>query len=225
MATTKVDVGALKAALVQAANALFQAGVMQASGHGNLSAKIDDNTMVITAIGSLRGLKTDDLAVVTFDGKVIDGKLDPVAAEIVPMHACVYQTNARAGGVIHTHSPNLTAFALANKPLPAAYEAMVRFGMVDPVPVAAWAPRGSAEAVANIVAAMKVNPTSPAVILGNHGLLAFAVDPLATARIVIIIEEAAGMTLGARCLGGEKPLPDDALARERAHMARFGSVS
>ena len=61
-------------------------------------------------------------------------------------------------------------------------------------------------------------------LLGNHGLLAFAADPVATARLVVILEEAAQMTLAARRLGGEQPFPPGALAAERAHMARFGSL-
>ena len=78
--------------------------------------------------------------------------------------------------------------------------------------------------MANIVAQLRASPTVPAVLLGNHGLLAFAADPVATARLVVILEEAAQMTLAARRLGGEQPFPPGALEAERAHMARFESL-
>jgi L-fuculose-phosphate aldolase len=215
----------LRAQLVQAAELLFKSGVMQASGHGNMSARLDGDRMVLTRRGgTIPGMTSDDLVEVTFDGQALGGELYPDAREIVGWHSGVYRERADVGAVIHTHSPHSTGFALANEPLPCAYEALLRFGVTDAIPVAGWAPRGSPESVANIVAQLREYPTVPAVLLGNHGLLAFAADPVATARLVIIMEEAAQMTLAARRLGGERPFPPGALEAERAHMARFGSL-
>ena len=64
---------------------------------------------------------------------------------------------------------------------------------------------------------------APAVLLGNHGLLAFGHDALAAAQLIVIMEEAAALLLDADALGGAKPFPADALEREREHMRRFGS--
>jgi L-fuculose-phosphate aldolase len=215
----------LRAQLVQAAEVLFKSGVMQASGHGNMSARLDGDRMLLTrSSGTIQGMTSDDFVEVTFDGQVRGGDMDPAAREIVGMHSGVYRERPNVGVVIHTHSPHSTGFALANEPLPCAYEALLRFGVTDAIPVAGWAPRGSPESVANIVAQLRDYPTVPAVLLGNHGLLAFAADPVATARLVIIMEEAAQMTLAARRLGGEKPFPPGALEAERAHMERFGSL-
>lgn len=209
--------------MVEAAGLLFATGVMQASGHGNLSCRLGDDRMLLTGSGSIRGLRPDQLVVVTFDGQVIEGEMDATNAEIVAMHAGVYRARSSAGAVIHTHSPNATSFALAHLPLPCAYEGLLRMGLAEPVPVAAWGPRGSEASVRNIVDQLQAHPAVTAVLLANHGLLAFADDPVAAARLVIAMEEAATMTLGARHLGGEQGFPTDALAREREHMARFGS--
>lgn len=103
------------------------------------------------------------------------------------------------------------------------YEAFLRFGIVEDIPVAEWAPRGSAEAVANIVAQLREHPAVPAVLLGNHGLLAFAPTAATAAQLIVIMEEAAEMLLDAGALGGAKPFPADALERERRHMREFGS--
>jgi L-fuculose-phosphate aldolase len=215
----------LRAQLVQAAEVLFKSGVMQASGHGNMSARLDGDRMLLTRrSGTIQGMTSDDFVEVTFDGQVRGGDMDPAAREIVGMHGGVYRERPNVGVVIHTHSPHATGFALAHEPLPCAYEALLRFGVTDAIPVAGWAPRGSPESVANIVAQLRDYPTVPAVLLGNHGLLACAADPVATARLVIILEEAAQMTLAARRLGGEKPFPPGALEAERAHMERFGSL-
>jgi L-ribulose-5-phosphate 4-epimerase len=214
-----------RAELVQAAEMLFTSGVLQASGHGNMSARLEGERMLLTRRGgTIRGMTSDDLVEVTFDGQALGGELDPDAREIVGWHRGVYRERADVGAVIHTHPPHVTGFALANESLPCAYEALLRFGVTDAIPVAGWAPRGSPEHVANIVAQLREHATVPAVLLGNHGLLAFAADPVATAGLVIILEEAAQMTLAARRLGGEKPFPPGALETERAHMTHFGSL-
>ena len=219
-----MDAGELRRRLVQAAETLFKSGVMQASGHGNMSARLDGDRMLLTRGGNIGGMTVEDFAEVTFDGEAVGGGLPPGTREIVGMHACVYRERPNVGAVIHTHSPHATGFALANEPLPCAYEALLRFGVVGAIPVAGWAPRGSPESVANIVGCLREAPDTPAVLLGNHGLLAFAADPVATARLVVIMEEAAQMTIAARRLGGEKPFPPGALEAERAHMARHGSL-
>jgi L-fuculose-phosphate aldolase len=103
------------------------------------------------------------------------------------------------------------------------YEAFLRFGITEDIPVAEWAPRGSAESVSNIVDQLELHPTVPAVLLANHGLLAFGKDPRSTAQLIVIMEEAAELTMRARQLGGEKAFPEGALEQERRHMQRFGS--
>ncbi len=211
--------------LVQAVRMLFQSGVMSHSGHGNMSFRLaEEGQMLLTPGGIISNLTPDQLAVVTFDGEVIRGNLEPVTREIAGMHSCVYRARKDVNAVIHTHSPHVTSFALANKPLPCAYEALLRFGVTEDIPVVEWAPRGSQESVANIVKQIEMHPTVPAVLLGNHGLLAFGQDALYATMVIISMEEAAEMTLEARMLGGEKALPADALERERRHMQQHGSV-
>ena len=213
--------GQLRTMIVQAVELLFSSGVMQASGHGNLSARLDGERMLLTSSGRIQGMSADDLAVVTFDGQVERGELPPTTAEIVAMHSEVYRLRDDVRAIIHTHSPHATMFALAHQPLPAAYEALLRFGVTDAIPVAAWGPRGSRESVTNILDQIRQHPHTPAVLLANHGLLAWGSDPLAAAQVVIAMEEGAQMTLGARELGGEQGFPEGALEQERAHMARF----
>ena len=214
----------LRQMLVRAVETLFATAVMQHSGHGNLSARLDGDRILLTNKGVIKGLTVDDLAVVSLDGEVLEGRMDPASREIIRMHTGVYQTREEVGAVIHTHSPHATAFALAHEPLPCVYEALLRHGVADAIPVAAWAPRGSEESVRNIVAELEAHPDAPGVLLANHGLLGFGRDPLQAAGIVVAMEETAVMTLHARALGGAKPFPPGALEREREHMRRFGSV-
>jgi L-fuculose-phosphate aldolase len=171
----------------------------------------------------VRDLRPDQLATVSVQGEVLDGELGPENAEIVAMHSIIYKARADVGAIIHTHSPSATAFALANKELPCRAEPLLRFGQAEPVPVVAWGPRGSDVSVRGIADAMDRHPTTSAVLLANHGLLAFAADPIATARLVVAIEEAAEAELAAATIGGAVDFPAGALDAVRASMARVRS--
>ena len=210
--------------LVEAARRLHEAGVLSHSGHGNMSARLPGpGLMLLTSVSHLANLREEQLVVVTLDGEVVEGTLDPTTREIVGMHSCVYQARSGVQAVIHTHSPRATSFALAHQPLPCAYEAFLRFGITEDVPVAAWAPRGSREAVNFIVEELDRHPSCSALLLANHGLLAFSDDPLSAAQLVIIMEEGAQLTLDAGTIGGVQPFPPGAVEQEREHMRQFGS--
>ncbi len=176
--------------------------------------------MLLTSSGTVRGLTPEHLAVVSFDGTVTEGELEPVTKEIVSMHTTVYRARPETGAVIHTHSPHVTGFALANEALPCRYEALLRFGQTDVVPVVPWAPRGSRESTEGIAEAVRDHPHTHAVLLGNHGLLAFAADAATTASLVVAIEEAAEAEQRAKAFGGARDFPPSAWEKARASMAR-----
>jgi L-ribulose-5-phosphate 4-epimerase len=88
------------------------------------------------------------------------------------------------------------------------------------VPVVPWGPRGSEVSVRGIAQTLAERPTTNAVLLANHGVLAFGSDPIATARLIIAMEEAAEAELAAAALGGAVDFPADALAQVRASMHR-----
>ena len=219
------DTHSLRMQLVEAIERLLQAGVMSHSQHGNMSVRLPGTGHMLLASTGLHGHQSpEDIPIVTFDGEIVEGGMDPVTREITGMHACVYRERPNVSCVMHTHSPNVTSFALAHQPLPCAYEALLRFGVTVDIPVAAWAPRGSRESVTNIVEQLQRYPDAPAVLLGNHGLLAFGRDPFSTTFLIISLEEAAELTLNARKLGGEQAFPAGALEKEREHMRQFGSL-
>lgn len=206
--------------LVQAVRTLFEAGVMSHAGHANVSVRVGEDRMLLTSSGMVRGLTPEQLAVVSFDGTVTEGALEPVTREIVSMHTAVYRARPETGAVIHTHSPYVTGFALANAVLPCRYEALLRFGQTDAVPVVPWAPRGSRESTEGIAEAVHAHPNSHAVLLGNHGLLAFAADAATTAALVIAIEEAAEAEERAQAFGGADDFPPSAWQEVRESMTR-----
>ncbi len=200
----------LRQAVVDAAAYLVSSGAMSLSHHGNYSVRVPDTgTFLLTGGGTFDNMTPDQLALVDFDGNLVEGELDAANAEIVHMHACVYKERPEAGSVVHTHSPYSTSFAIAGRPIEPVYEAMVRFGMMDGVPVARYGPRGSPQAINYIVDALRSRERIRSVLLANHGLLAFGPNPAMASRIVLAMEEAAQMSIGAMALGGPQPIPSD----------------
>lgn len=208
--------------VAEACASLVRSGVLSASGHGNFSARLDGGRMVLTGKGMSAAPEPGELALVRLDGVVEEGQVAPSVAEIVGMHAAIYRERPDAGAVVHTHSPSVTAFALAHVPLPCRYEALLRHGQTGAVPVAPWGPRGSRASVDAIVRALADAPATLAVLLANHGLLAFGPDPAGAAALVVTLEEAAGAELAAARLGGAREFPPGAAESVRRSMSAAG---
>ncbi|MBD2104848.1 class II aldolase/adducin family protein [Leptolyngbya sp. FACHB-261] len=185
---------------------LFSAGVLSPSGHGNISTRLQKDQVRIL----LKDLVSDDLAVLQLTGEIDCGELSAETHHIIPMHTVVYQTRPEVGAVVHSHSPYASVFALAHMPLPCYYESLLHFGQVEDIPVAAWGPRGSKASIQGIADALERQPATQAVLLANHGVLAFGPDVLSAVNLLITIEEAAAATLKARALGGARPFPEGA---------------
>ncbi|HLF78368.1 MAG TPA: class II aldolase/adducin family protein, partial [Dehalococcoidia bacterium] len=163
-----------KKEIIEATQQIVRSGIMTKSLHGNISMRIpDEDAFLLTAGGSLASMAPENIALFRLDGTLIEGTVMPVGAEIIQMHGIVYRTRPEFQSVVHTHSPYATGFAVAGVPIPPAYEAMVRNGMVDGIPVAGYGPRGSDESVRNIETQLKTYDGIKAVLLENHGVLAF----------------------------------------------------
>jgi L-ribulose-5-phosphate 4-epimerase len=209
-------------AILTSAELLVRSGVLSHSNHGNSSVRLPDgHSMLITGVSSLMNQSPETLAVLDLDGNVLEGNLASTSAEIVSMHAVVYRLKPDVGAVIHTHSPMVSTYAMAHQPMPIHYEGLLRQGVSEDVPVAAWGPRGSRESVSNIEDTLRAHPDASAVLLANHGLLAFGRDQSRAAHLIISLEEAAEMMLRAAALGGSKPFPPGALQQVREHMRAF----
>lgn len=216
----------LRQAVVDSANFLVRVGAISMSHHGNFSVRVPGtDTILLTATSSFDNLKPENLALLDLDGKLVEGEINPTNAEIVHMHAVVYKERPQTGAVVHTHSTYATSFALASKALGCSYEALVRQDMTDGVPLAKYAPRGSIESIENIAGALRATAKTKAVLLENHGVLAFGADPAAAARANLIVEEAAQMAIFAEVLGGAKPIAPELLQAtvgRRDEFARAG---
>jgi len=213
-----------KKEVIEASKQIVQSGIMTKSLHGNVSLKLpDQDAFLLTAGGSLASMQPENIALFRLDGSLIEGTVMPVGAEIVQMHGIVYRLRPEVQSVIHTHSPFATGFAVAGKAIPGAYEALVRNGMVDGVPLAKYGPRGSDQSVNNIAEVLREHQGIKGLLLENHGVLAFADSLGGAVRANVTIEEAAEICLYAYGLGGPKPIPAHMIEATNARAASFAA--
>lgn len=179
---------------------------------GNISARVaGTDLMVIKPSGiGYDQLTTDAMVVCDLSGAVVDGRFSP--SSDTAAHAYVYRHLPGVGGVVHTHSPYATAWAVRGEPVPCVLTGMAdEFG--GEIPIGPFARIGDDEIGRGVVATLRGH-RSPAVLMRNHGV--FAVGPTARAAVkaAVMCEDAARTVYLARTLGPLTPLdqPDiDAL--------------
>jgi L-fuculose-phosphate aldolase len=172
---------------------------------GNLSVRLDDDVLLCTRSGAMKGaLDIKDLVLCDLSGEVIEGNGYPTSE--LRMHAMAYKVRRDVGAVIHAHPPTATAFAAASQPLDCISlpELVVLLGPIALVP---YAPPGTDELAQELG---KYLPTHHGFLLENHGALSVGKDLRQACQRMDLIEQNARVTLAVRQIG--KPFQ---LAREQ----------
>ncbi|MGI8665128.1 MAG: class II aldolase/adducin family protein [Jatrophihabitans sp.] len=202
------DIAGLVDEMLAAARQLGIRSVLSASGHGNISIRRSGTEeMLYTAVSNLRELTPAGIARIGLDGTLLAGTLSPLSAGGARMHAAVYQARPDLGCVVHTHSPFATAYAVAGRPIGCWAEPLSIFGMAAGIPVVPYGFRGSPAALEPLRRAV-AQPDVRAVLLQNHGVLAFAGTAADAVHVSTLVEEAAQLGIYASSLGGPLLLPD-----------------
>jgi L-fuculose-phosphate aldolase len=176
-----------------------------ANHEGNATALTADGRLLATPGGaSLGDVREGDLLLLDRFGRKVSGAGEPFAE--LPMHLAVFRGRPDVGAVVHAHPPVATAFACAGLPVEARFlpEFIVEIGGI--VPLVPFALPGS-EALAQGLADF-LEPFD-AVLLANHGVLAWGPDLATALRRIEHVEAAATILRDARALGGAQPLPDE----------------
>lgn len=209
--------------VVDVASRVVASGAISVNGHGNVSLRVPgSDEMYFTAAPSLRNHPVSAVVRVGLDGSLREGDLPPIQGAVVAMHTAMYADRPDVGCVLHTHSPYATAYAVAQRPIDCWVEALAMFGLPQGVPVAGYGPRGSAEAIAQIRAA--VQPGVPAVLLANHGVLIFHRTPDLAIMTGGIVEEAAQAGINAGAIGGPVEIPEQMRAAALQRAMAFDSA-
>jgi L-fuculose-phosphate aldolase len=179
----------------------WQKGFFSATD-GNLSLRLKKNRLLITPAGRSKALlEPEDLVEMDLEGGPSQGE-GQASAEL-ELHLAVYQELPQVRAVVHAHPPLATAFSLAGReldlsPLP---EAMVVLGRAPTVPYATPGSRDLVRAVKPFLS------QGHALLLANHGTLAYGPDLESAWARTEKLESAAQALYAATAWGGARPLP------------------
>lgn len=160
---------------------------MVAGTSGNVSAIDRETGLVYITPSNLdySVMKLEDIMVIDLDGTVLDGPHKPSSEW--NLHVELYKALPRAGGVVHTHSPYATSFAVVGRPIPIILVEMLPFLGGD-VPVAGFGFPGTPEVG---IQAARVMHNRNAALLQSHGVVAVGQTPQQAYLRAVYAEDAA----------------------------------
>jgi L-fuculose-phosphate aldolase len=189
-----------RALIVQLGCMLHQRGYV-AGMDGNLSVRLDDDRVLATPTAMSKGsMRPSDLVIVDLEGRRLAGKRE-VSSEI-GMHLLIYKLRPDIRGIVHAHPPTATGFAAAGMALdrPLICEVVIGLGSI---PIARYGTPGTpelAEALEPLI------PQYDALLMSNHGVVAYAGDLPHAYMKMETVEHFAQIALVTHLLGRQQPL-------------------
>lgn len=169
---------------------------------GNVSARLPNGNIMITASGVLKGYMTPDQIIeCDSEGNSLDGR--KVTTEI-KMHVGIYKTRPDAGAVVHGHPIHAVAFSLAGISLAGCVipEIIVTMGSI---PTAPYGTPSTTNLFDNLAPYVQ---HGDAVIMERHGVVCLGSDLFDAYKKMEMVEHTAKITHAARTMGGDvTPLP------------------
>jgi len=102
-----------KQKLVDAILMLERAGVIDFNGHFSWRVPGRDHLLINSGKSVRSALSTDDIVMIDFDGKLIEG--DAVPPMEFPIHAEIYRKRPDVNSVVHTHPVWSTLFSMTGR--------------------------------------------------------------------------------------------------------------
>lgn len=197
----------LREEIVLVGKLLYERGLIVATD-GNISARLDDNRILITPSGLCKGLMTpDQLIVIDMAGRKI-GPDTPANKNLKPtseitMHLEAFKQRPDVLAVVHAHPPHAIALSIANISLADCMlpEAIVFLGLTPTTPYATPSSEENARAIRQVITG------HDALILQRHGSLTVGESPLNAFYRTETLEQIARITYMLHQLGGGPPLP------------------
>jgi L-ribulose-5-phosphate 4-epimerase len=188
---------------------------------GNLSARVpapqrklglrggvDAELMVIKPSGvPYDELTPEAMVVCDLNGEAVEGVLEP--SSDAATHGYVYRHLPDVGGIVHTHSPYATAWAVRAESIPCVTTAMAdEFG--GEIPVSPFALIGDEEIGRGVVETI-ASHRSPAVLMKGHGVFTVGGNPREAIKAAVMCEDAARIVHLARSMGPVEPLEPESI--------------
>lgn len=192
---------------------------MVAANDGNISVKLNDNEFLCTPTGVSKGFMTPEyICKVDANGNVLQAYEGFKPSSEIKMHMRVYKERPDVNSVVHAHPVYATSFAIAGIPLtePIMPEAVIALGCV---PIAEYG-TPSTEEIPDAVS--KYLPYYDAVLLENHGALAYSDSLLNAYHKMESVEFYAQLLYQSKMLGGPKRLSEEQVQGLYEIRRKFG---
>lgn len=164
---------------------------------GNLSARYDNDKVLITASGTANGyLKENDFTLIDYDCNILEGDKKPSSEKLV--HIEFYKMRPDINYILHVHSPYLSSFASSGKALdePIMAENVFYFGEI---PLAEYGLPSSTDLVTKTAKYFK---DYNAVMMANHGFIVGSSSIEDAYLKLELAESYAQVVLNTKILGG-----------------------
>jgi L-fuculose-phosphate aldolase len=175
---------------------------------GNISARMSDDTILITPAGAMKGfLSPRHLAHVDLQGQVIDD--GPRCSTETGIHLVSYHERPDMKAVLHCHPPHAVAMTIAGIDLqtPIIPEIVVTIGGI---PTAPYGTPGTDELPESIREIVRCSDT---VIMQNHGSVTLGTNLLDAFKKLDMLEHTARILWLAHSLGHVKKLSPEAVKK------------
>jgi L-ribulose-5-phosphate 4-epimerase len=186
---------------------------------GNISGRDPESGLVVIKPSGVlySDLTPDKMVVLAMDGKIVEGALKP--SSDTATHLYIYRQRPDVNGIVHTHSPFATAFAVVGKPIPPVLTAICdEFG--GAIPIGGFAPIGDEAIGMEIIRSIG---DSPAILMQNHGVFTVGKSARSAVKAAVMVEDAARTVYYSLQLGEPIPIPDEMVSRlHKRYKEQYG---
>jgi L-fuculose-phosphate aldolase len=185
---------------------------------GNLSARMNDGTILITPAGAMKGfLEPQHVAHIDMQGNAVDGGAQASTEKAI--HLVVYHERPEMKAVVHAHPPHAVALTIAGIDLqqPFIPEIIVTIGGI---PTAPFGTPGTQELPESIRAIVGCSDT---VVMKNHGSVTMGTNLLDAYKKLDMVEHTARILYLAHTVGAKlEPLDPEKVKKLLATRAALG---
>ena len=156
---------------------------------GNVSGRDPETGLVVIKPSgvSFEELTPAHMVVVDLDGRVVEGNLKP--STDTETHLYVYQRRPEVFGMVHTHSPYASSFAVLGQPIPACLTTSAM--LCGEIPLGGYAPIGGADIGQEIIDKIGC---AKAILMQNHGVFTIGSSAQQATKMAVEVEEIAKIT-------------------------------
>lgn len=185
---------------------------------GNLSIySPEEGLMAITPSGlDYLSMTPEDIVVTDLEAHVVEGNWKPSSEWA--LHTLFYKRHPEARAVVHTHSIYCTTLAVLGQPLRAVHYAIAA-ARVTEIPCAPYCLFGTEELAKQ---AVETCGTGRAVLLGNHGMVAWGESLPKAYALAQDMEFAAELQWRAAAVGTPRVLTEEEMAAAMKRYETYG---